>query len=75
MCLIFFKVMETKDMLYIVTEFAKNGEMFGKSHPQAGPHIQCDAALLGCAGQWRLILGYSFVSSLLRLFDFQRTPE
>ena len=22
--------METKDMLYIVTEFAKNGEMFGK---------------------------------------------
>lgn len=25
------QVMETKDMLYIVTEFAKNGEMFGKS--------------------------------------------
>lgn len=25
-----FQVMETKDMLYIVTEFAKNGEMFGK---------------------------------------------
>lgn len=24
--------METKDMLYIVTEFAKNGEMFGKPH-------------------------------------------
>lgn len=24
------QVMETKDMLYIVTEFAKNGEMFGK---------------------------------------------
>lgn len=22
--------METKDMLYIVTEYAKNGEMFGK---------------------------------------------
>lgn len=25
-----FQVMETKDMLYIVTEFAKNGEMFGE---------------------------------------------
>lgn len=27
--------METKDMLYIVTEYAKNGEMFGegKVHP------------------------------------------
>lgn len=24
------QVMETKDMLYIVTEYAKNGEMFGK---------------------------------------------
>lgn len=23
--------METKDMLYIVTEYAKNGEMFGES--------------------------------------------
>lgn len=27
-----FQVMETKDMLYIVTEFAKNGEMFGELH-------------------------------------------
>lgn len=27
--------METKDMLYIVTEYAKNGEMFGEGrvHP------------------------------------------
>ncbi|KAJ0070283.1 hypothetical protein NL108_007631, partial [Boleophthalmus pectinirostris] len=25
-----YQVMETKDMLYIVTEYAKNGEMFGK---------------------------------------------
>lgn len=24
------QVMETKDMLYIVTEYAKNGEMFGE---------------------------------------------
>lgn len=29
------QVMETKDMLYIVTEYAKNGEMFGEGtvHP------------------------------------------
>ncbi len=26
----FSQVMETKDMLYIVTEYAKNGEMFGE---------------------------------------------
>uniref|UniRef100_A0AAY4B2G5 non-specific serine/threonine protein kinase n=1 Tax=Denticeps clupeoides TaxID=299321 RepID=A0AAY4B2G5_9TELE len=25
-----YQVMETKDMLYIVTEYAKNGEMFGE---------------------------------------------
>lgn len=25
--------METKDMLYIVTEYAKNGEMFGEFSP------------------------------------------
>lgn len=30
--LVVFQVMETKDMLYIVTEFAKNGEMFGELH-------------------------------------------
>lgn len=30
--LLLFQVMETKDMLYIVTEFAKNGEMFGELH-------------------------------------------
>lgn len=28
--LCFSQVMETKDMLYIVTEYAKNGEMFGE---------------------------------------------
>ncbi len=33
------QVMETKNMLYLVTEFAKNGEIFGKWY-----HLQwCDA--------------------------------
>lgn len=32
--LVSWQVMETKDMLYIVTEFAKNGEMFGKFSQQ-----------------------------------------
>uniref|UniRef100_A0A4W4FII4 non-specific serine/threonine protein kinase n=1 Tax=Electrophorus electricus TaxID=8005 RepID=A0A4W4FII4_ELEEL len=27
-----YQVMESKDMLYLVTEYAKNGEIFGKSH-------------------------------------------
>lgn len=26
----FFQVMETKNMLYLVTEYAKNGEIFGE---------------------------------------------
>ena len=31
--------METKDMLYIVTEYAKNGEMFGEFHV----HLLCSS--------------------------------
>lgn len=30
MCFLSQQVMETKSMLYLVTEFAKNGEIFGK---------------------------------------------
>lgn len=36
---LFPQVMETKDMLYIVTEFAKNGEMFGKC-PRPPPPLE-----------------------------------
>lgn len=42
--------METKDMLYIVTEYAKNGEMFGKGrvHPDTINHILTRALTKMC---------------------------
>lgn len=36
------KVMETKDMLYIVTEYAKNGEMFGELERNAAKSVDPD---------------------------------
>uniref|UniRef100_A0A671KHP2 non-specific serine/threonine protein kinase n=1 Tax=Sinocyclocheilus anshuiensis TaxID=1608454 RepID=A0A671KHP2_9TELE len=52
-----YQVMETKDMLYIVTEYAKNGEMFGKPKNN----------LLTYKSVFYLILSYLSLSKIILL--------
>lgn len=77
-------------MLYIVTEFAKNGEMFGELHSFLAlgegslPSYACISAASQCCsvlpclapGRDRLgILGCNLVLLFLRLSDFEWAPE
>lgn len=45
--LIYFQVMETKEMLFLVTEYAPNGEIFGERELIYILYTQQDLALFG----------------------------
>ncbi|KAB0398092.1 hypothetical protein E2I00_019740, partial [Balaenoptera physalus] len=68
-----YQVMETKDMLYIVTEFAKNGEMFvsvGKKCPDGPSSVWVPPASFRCALGDGRTFGFGAIASFCPSSDY-----